>query len=322
MLLSSFSFAFQPVRAGKLSGRGRAPSSADAFDFGVSLPPRLVCQCDEYSSRIADLESRLTSSKRQAQMAIDKASKSCGFMKQISILEDKVSSLTAKIVHLEECNSFLVGIIESACELLRYKFSCNFPLLLFCCNVVGPCYFAIVGTSLEFVGEARRVSERIAALERLSGGVETFWSDPRRRSAIVLLQDRAQHIGEAVDGCRQALTTMYFMMLPRNPLPGTFPQLLAIFRSTQCIHRQIELNLVAGANFAFGWTRKWHPRLNFISMSLSLPSGGAQLRVHMDATLQPARRLIARLLRVDAVFFCEHHYLDPLGVDDSDQPLM
>jgi hypothetical protein len=36
----------------------------------------------------------------------------------------------------------------------------------------------------------------------------------------------------------------------------------------------IELHLVAGANFALGWTRKWHPRLNFASMSLSLPSGG------------------------------------------------
>jgi hypothetical protein len=118
MLLSSFSFAFQPVHVGELSGRGKAPSSADAFDSGVSSPPRLVCRCDEYFSRIADLESRLTLSKRQAQMAMDKASKSCGFMKQISILEDKVSSLTAKIVHLEECDSFLVGIIESACELL------------------------------------------------------------------------------------------------------------------------------------------------------------------------------------------------------------
>jgi hypothetical protein len=42
----------------------------------------------------------------------------------------------------------------------------------------------------------------------------------------------------------------------------------------------------------------------------------------MDATLQPARRLIARLLREDAAFFRKHHYLDPLGVDDSDQPLM
>jgi hypothetical protein len=57
-------------------------------------------------------------------------------------------------------------------------------------------------------------------------------------------------------------------------------------------------------------------------MSLSLPLGGAQLRVHMDATLQPAKRLIAWLLQEDAAFFCEHHYLDPLGVDDSDQPWM
>jgi hypothetical protein len=182
--------------------------------------------------------------------------------------------------------------------------------------------FITVGTCLDFVGEARRVAEQIAALERSSEGVETFWSDPRRRSTIVLLQDRAQHIGEAVHGCRKSLTTMHSVMLPRNPLLGTFPQLLAAFRSTQRIHHLIELNLVAGTNFALGWTCKWHPRLNFISRSLGLPSGGAQLRVHMDATLQPARRLIARLLQEDAAFSREHHYLDPLGVDDSDQPLM
>ena len=83
--------------------------------------------------------------------------------------------------------------------------------------------FVIVGTCLDFVDEARRVSARIAALESSLGGVETFWSEPRRRNAIVLLQDRAQHIGEAVDGCRKSLTTMHSIMLTRNPLPGTFP---------------------------------------------------------------------------------------------------
>jgi hypothetical protein len=83
--------------------------------------------------------------------------------------------------------------------------------------------FVTVGTCLDFVSEARRISEWIAALERSSGGVETFWSDPRRRDAIALLQDHAQHIGEAVDGCRQSLTTMHSIMFPRNPLPGTFP---------------------------------------------------------------------------------------------------
>jgi hypothetical protein len=41
----------------------------------------------------------------------------------------------------------------------------------------------------------------------------------------------------------------------------------------------------------------------------------------MDATLQPARRIIGRLLRADAGFFREHYYLNPLMIDDSDQPM-
>jgi hypothetical protein len=75
-------------------------------------------QCIEYSSRILDLESHLTLAKRQSRMAIDKASKACGYMKQISSLDEKVSSLTAKIIHHEECESFILGIVESACEML------------------------------------------------------------------------------------------------------------------------------------------------------------------------------------------------------------
>jgi hypothetical protein len=82
---------------------------------------------------------------------------------------------------------------------------------------------------LDFVGETCRVSKRIAALEKSFEGVESLWSDPRRRRAIVLLQDRAQHIGEAVDGCQRSLTTIYSVMLPRNPLPRSFPQLLDVF---------------------------------------------------------------------------------------------
>jgi hypothetical protein len=39
----------------------------------------------------------------------------------------------------------------------------------------------------------------------------------------------------------------------------------------------------------------------------------------MDATLQPARRMIAKLLEADANFFHEYHYLNPLLVDSSDQ---
>jgi hypothetical protein len=63
---------------------------------------------------------------------LDKASKSCGLMKQISILEDKVSGLMAKIMHLDECDSFLISIVESVCEMLRCKVPCSisrFPFI-------------------------------------------------------------------------------------------------------------------------------------------------------------------------------------------------
>jgi hypothetical protein len=164
-------------------------------------------------------------------MTIDKASKACGLMKEVSVLEDKVSSLMAKIVHHEECESFVIGIIESACEMLRCKIPCDFSFSLsfHYCFMIS---FIILGTCLDFAAEDRRVTERNTALEKMSVGVETLWSDPRRRRTIVLLQDRAQHIGESVDGCRRALTTMHSIMLPRNPLPGSFPLLLDTFRSS------------------------------------------------------------------------------------------
>jgi hypothetical protein len=62
--------------------------------------------------------------------------------------------------------------------------------------------FTVIGTYLDFAAEERQVTERNAALEKMSAGFETLWSDPRRRSAIVLLQNHAQHIGKSVDSCR------------------------------------------------------------------------------------------------------------------------
>jgi hypothetical protein len=176
---------------------------------------------------------------------------------------------------------------------------------------------------LDPAAENRRVSERVAALERVSSDTNTFWVDAPCHSAIVLLYNHVQHVGESVDGCRKSLTTMYSVMLPRNPPPKNFGQLLEVFRTSQRIYRLIDLNLIAGANFALGWVRKWHPKLNFSTISLGLPpsqrSRSVALRVHMDATLQPARRMIAKLLEADAAFFREYHYLNPLLVDLSDQ---
>jgi hypothetical protein len=103
-------------------------------------------------------------------------------------------------------------------------------------------------------------------------------------------------------------------------MPRDFRQLLETFWTSQRVHLLIKLNLVAGANFALGWMRKWHLRLDYDRMSQSLPSGRATVGVHMDAMLEPAKRIISRLLQEDARFFCEYYYLNPFNVDDSDPP--
>jgi hypothetical protein len=126
------------MHAGGSSGRDRVSSPADVFDSGIASLPRSSCRCKEYTLRISELESRLSLMKCRAQIALDKASKSCGFMKQISVLEDKVSGLMAKIVHLEECDSFLIGIIESVCEMLRCEVPCSLSCSLlfhYCCLI-------------------------------------------------------------------------------------------------------------------------------------------------------------------------------------------
>jgi hypothetical protein len=117
-MLFSLYFGLQPMHADGSSGHDQVPSPVDVFDSGVASPPRSACRCEEYTLRISDLENHLSLLKRQAKIALDKASKSCGFMKQISIIEDKVSGLMAKIMHLEECDSFLIGIVESVCKML------------------------------------------------------------------------------------------------------------------------------------------------------------------------------------------------------------
>jgi hypothetical protein len=89
------------------------------------------------------------------------------------------------------------------------------------------------GTCLHPADENRRVAERIIALEKESKDTTSLWANLQHCSAVVLLQDRAQHIGEAVDGCHISLTTMYSVMLPRNPPPGSFKQLLDFLKSSQ-----------------------------------------------------------------------------------------
>jgi hypothetical protein len=90
-------------------------------------------------SRIFDLEGRLSLLKRQAKTAVDQVGISFGLMKRVSSLESQVSDPMAKILHLEECDSFLIWIIELACEQLQYEFL-EAPLCFLLCSYDFSCY--------------------------------------------------------------------------------------------------------------------------------------------------------------------------------------
>jgi hypothetical protein len=120
---SFYSFAFQPMYARGSMNRDHDSPPAHISSSGVSSPPRSPCRCTEYLSRILDLEGRLALLKHQAKFALDQAGKSYSLMRQVPALEDKVSGLVAQVMHLKECDSYLVEIIESACKQLKCEFS-------------------------------------------------------------------------------------------------------------------------------------------------------------------------------------------------------
>jgi hypothetical protein len=104
-------------------------------------------------------------------------------------------------------------------------------------------------------------------------------------------------------------------MLPRNPLPDNFQRLLDAFETSQHVHRLVKLQLIAGAQFALTWLRKWKPQLDFDTISKDFPLHkykGVLLKRNLSVMLEHAKRMIKRQLEANAGYFGEHHYLDPV----------
>jgi hypothetical protein len=98
-------------------------------------------------------------------------------------------------------------------------------------------------------------------------------------------------------------------MLPRNPPSANFHGLLDAFRSSKHVHYLVKLQLVAGAQFALCWVQKWKPQIDFNTISKGYPpqrSGDVRLLKHLEATYEPAKRIIDRLLETGAGYFEEH----------------
>jgi hypothetical protein len=106
-----------------------------------------------------------------------------------------------------------------------------------------------------------------------------------------MLQDRTDQIGRTMETCQKALRTILYVMLSRNPPLENFHELLNAFRSSKHVHHLVMLQLVAGAQFALGWVRKWKTQIDFNIISQGFPpqiSGDVRLLKHLEATYEPA----------------------------------
>jgi hypothetical protein len=289
--------------------------TASSQDPEFFLESEIVDHTAAYVQRVVDIEGRVKMLKQQVIIAMEQAKRSSLLLlRTVSSLEGQLSTLKSKIAQLEDGDHYMSEILEAANEQLNCKFLGSPEC--FCRHI----YFSIiafdVGTCLDAAAKDLRVNEWIAVLDRVSAGTGTFWSNARRCRSVVRLQDRADHIGESVEGCRKALTTVLTVMLPRNPPLEKFHQLLDALKSSKHAHRLVKLQLVAGAQFALTWLRKWKPQIDFETISkgfLPHKSKGVILKIHLDVTLEPAKRMINRLLEAETKYFEEHHYLDPVG---------
>jgi hypothetical protein len=116
----------------------RTNADAKIFDKNISLPlldvsaaqapedflePDSTNRVAEYIDRIADLEGRLDSLKKQTTVAMRQDEKSTALSQKVSLLEDQVSALTTKVVHLKECDLYMIEVLEAATGQLSCKLS-------------------------------------------------------------------------------------------------------------------------------------------------------------------------------------------------------
>jgi hypothetical protein len=79
-------FGFQLMHIDDPLTFGPTPSSAHTFGLMISSPSSQCSQCTGYSSRISDLETRLTVAKRQAQMAFCNDPGFCQILRELFFL--------------------------------------------------------------------------------------------------------------------------------------------------------------------------------------------------------------------------------------------
>ena len=150
--------------------------------------------------------------------------------------------------------------------------------------------------------ENKRVGDRVEALRNLAdlSDVETLWSDPVKREAITLLQDRIRQVEDLIERCRGALAQLHDAMFPLNPMPVGLVALLKSFRYGKDISMYVRAQIVAGAELALAFVRSHYKKTDFAKVAIGPPVGKRQvtmMQVHYNAVKDAANKIADLLIK-------------------------
>ena len=176
---------------------------------------------------------------------------------------------------------------------------------------------------MDTAAEDQRVNARSKVLLRLAKQNDSdFWANEDRTRRIVRFQDRAAQVREFLEFCTSTLAMVYNAIFPRNPQPKNLPALMKKFKNVHQIHGFVKVQLMAGARFALIMLQICYPKLDMANIVDLCHAKVRKRRRNIDkindAVTPVAEKMIEDLLRMDADFFKEHHYADPLGTSAED----
>ena len=128
----------------------------------------------------------------------------------------------------------------------------------------------------------------------------TLWSDPAKREAITLLQDRIRQVEDLVERCRGALAQLHDAMFPLNPMPVRLVALLNSFRYGKDISMYVRSQIVACAEPALAFVRSHYKKTDFAKVATGPPVGKRQvtmMQVHYNAVKDAANKIADLLIK-------------------------
>ena len=151
----------------------------------------------------------------------------------------------------------------------------------------------VVDVNPDWRAEQLRVEERVEREAKgTASGAQYFWSDTPKAKVLALMLDRTWRAAILLLGCQRTMSKLHRVIFPHNPQPQGISVLMDLFQDGAAVKQAVHAQLVAGANIALAFFRKYRPHF-----SLDRVVGGWPGAEHYVESLPYARQMVEDVQR-------------------------